>query len=329
MAGEARKKNCRASNSSTSACVRFLRDSLGVSIERTSARLLPAKAGVSCGSGLTRISWVRQPRLREHFNGLSAREEAQMADIQYSSPDIAPFTVQQPQHHIEIAYVGKADIERTLRSKQGPQSLQHGPGVHQVFEHIGRHDGIDAPGQQTFRFEIDRLNGCFDHTVVAGARASCRRRRRLDADHFDLGEPPLEPAARTAAKAAYVQHASRRGRDHLQQSRGRVVGIQRLHVQIGPQQLPDRGGWRLRRIRRRAGYLYGFHVRSAVLGYEAAASRSISAFLRSTPQAYPDREPSLRTTRWQGMATAMLLEAQAPATARTARGAPMMRAISE
>jgi len=57
-------------------------------------------------------------------------------------------------------------------------------------------------------------------------------------------------------------------------------------------------------------------------------SRASRTRLRSTPQAYPDSEPSLRTTRWQGMATARLFAAHAPATARTAFGDPMRRAIS-
>jgi hypothetical protein len=51
--------------------------------------------------------------------------------------------------------------------------------------------------------------------------------------------------------------------------------------------------------------------------------------LRSTPQRYPDSEPSFRTTRWQGMATAMLLAAQAAATARIDFGAPILRAMFE
>src|SRR5262249_38125793 len=56
------------------------------------------------------------------------------------------------------------------------------------------------------------------------------------------------------------------------------------------------------------------------------ASRSSRARLRSTPQAYPESEPSLRTTRWQGMAMARLFAAHALATARTAFGDPMRRA---
>src|SRR5262249_28634025 len=58
------------------------------------------------------------------------------------------------------------------------------------------------------------------------------------------------------------------------------------------------------------------------------ASRSSRARLRSTPQAYPESEPSLRTTRWQGMATARLFAAHAAATARAACGDPMRLAIS-
>jgi hypothetical protein len=59
-----------------------------------------------------------------------------------------------------------------------------------------------------------------------------------------------------------------------------------------------------------------------------AASRSSRVRLRSTPQAYPESEPSLRTTRWQGMAMARLFAAHAPATARAACGHPIRRAIS-
>src|SRR5262245_24033019 len=57
-------------------------------------------------------------------------------------------------------------------------------------------------------------------------------------------------------------------------------------------------------------------------------SRSMSSRLRAIPHAYPDREPSVRTTRWQGMATAMLFSAQAPATARTDVGDPILLATS-
>jgi hypothetical protein len=41
--------------------------------------------------------------------------------------------------------------------------------------------------------------------------------------------------------------------------------------------------------------------------------------LRSTPQRYPDKPPSVRTTRWHGMAIASGLAAQAGATGRSAR----------
>src|SRR4029077_6109862 len=59
-----------------------------------------------------------------------------------------------------------------------------------------------------------------------------------------------------------------------------------------------------------------------------AASRSSRARLRSTPQAYSESEPSLRTTRWHGMAMARLFAAHAAATARAPCGDPMRRAIS-
>jgi len=58
------------------------------------------------------------------------------------------------------------------------------------------------------------------------------------------------------------------------------------------------------------------------------ASRSSRTRLRSTPQAYPESEPSLRTTRWQGMAMASLFAEHAAATARAAFGDPMRRASS-
>jgi hypothetical protein len=67
------------------------------------------------------------------------------------------------------------------------------------------------------------------------------------------------------------------------------------------------------------------HRRSAGLEVEARcghasreASRSSRARLRSTPRAYPESDPSCRTTRWHGMATARLFAAQAPATPRAA-----------
>ena len=74
----------------------------------------------------------------------------------------------------------------------------------------------------------------------------------------------------------------------------------------------------------------GFTRRS--LGNELAHVESVSrasrARLRSTPQRYPEMEPSFLTTRWQGMATARRLAAQAPATARTALASPSRSASS-
>jgi len=58
-------------------------------------------------------------------------------------------------------------------------------------------------------------------------------------------------------------------------------------------------------------------------------SRPRSACLRSNPQRYPESEPSLRITRWQGMAMATGLAAQAWATALADPGAPIRLAISE
>jgi hypothetical protein len=55
----------------------------------------------------------------------------------------------------------------------------------------------------------------------------------------------------------------------------------------------------------------------------------MSSRLRAMPHAYPDREPFVRTTRWQGMATAILFAAQAPATARTDWGDPILLATYE
>src|SRR5262245_32480223 len=61
---------------------------------------------------------------------------------------------------------------------------------------------------------------------------------------------------------------------------------------------------------------------------------SLSSFfsrpaLRSVPQRYPLSDLSLPTTRWQGIATASRLVAQARATARTACGCLIARAIWE
>src|SRR5690242_5971327 len=58
------------------------------------------------------------------------------------------------------------------------------------------------------------------------------------------------------------------------------------------------------------------------------SSLSKSLRLRSTPQRYPDKEPSFFTMRWQGMATASLFAPQACATARAAFGASIRQAIS-
>ncbi len=62
---------------------------------------------------------------------------------------------------------------------------------------------------------------------------------------------------------------------------------------------------------------------------DAYASRSRSARFRSTPHRYPDTDPSVRTTRWHGMATATGFAAHARATARTDVGLPIRFAISE
>src|ERR1700758_1506191 len=62
-------------------------------------------------------------------------------------------------------------------------------------------------------------------------------------------------------------------------------------------------------------------LQRAAVQVACKASLSNKVRLRSTPQAYPEVDPSLRITRWHGMATASLFAAQAPATARTALGA--------
>ena len=50
---------------------------------------------------------------------------------------------------------------------------------------------------------------------------------------------------------------------------------------------------------------------------------------RLSPQRYPPRPPSLRTTRWQGISTATLLVAQARATARRPDSPPSLLATCE
>jgi hypothetical protein len=77
----------------------------------------------------------------------------------------------------------------------------------------------------------------------------------------------------------------------------------------------------------------GFHDRSdsnclPPPNQSAFRSRRSSFSFRSTPQRYPDRDPSVRTTRWQGMATARALAPHAWATARTDFGWPIRSAIS-
>src|ERR1035441_7142767 len=62
--------------------------------------------------------------------------------------------------------------------------------------------------------------------------------------------------------------------------------------------------------------------------YDPRRSCSNSFFLRSMPQRYPASCPSMRTTRWQGTASATGLFAHAVATARTAFGSPIARATS-
>jgi len=57
-------------------------------------------------------------------------------------------------------------------------------------------------------------------------------------------------------------------------------------------------------------------------------SRSSKARLRSRPQRYPASVPSWRTARWQGIATAIRLVAQAWATARAAFGWPIRNVSS-
>ena len=76
----------------------------------------------------------------------------------------------------------------------------------------------------------------------------------------------------------------------------------------------------------RAGWRLGT-VKPGTVRNQHRDSRSSSARLRSTPQRYPETAPSLRTTRWHGMATARVLAPQACATARADFGAPMLVAI--
>src|ERR1700732_2784517 len=64
------------------------------------------------------------------------------------------------------------------------------------------------------------------------------------------------------------------------------------------------------------------------LDVHVAVSRSSNARLRATPQRDPERALSFRTTRWQGIATAMAFAAQAWATARNDFGAPIRFAMS-
>src|SRR3569833_18631 len=71
-----------------------------------------------------------------------------------------------------------------------------------------------------------------------------------------------------------------------------------------------------------------FGLRNMPTAPHRAPSRASRACLRSTPQRYPDNPPSLRTTRWHGMAIAIGLAAQAAATARTDFGEPIRLAIS-
>ncbi len=65
-----------------------------------------------------------------------------------------------------------------------------------------------------------------------------------------------------------------------------------------------------------------------ICAFQRFFSRARSFLLRTMPQAYPPRPPSVRTARWQGTASATGFAPQALPTARTAAGAPMARAMS-
>ena len=66
----------------------------------------------------------------------------------------------------------------------------------------------------------------------------------------------------------------------------------------------------------------------SVRPHRAARSPSSSACFRAGPQRYPPVSPVPRITRWQGIARATRLAAQARATARTAEGLPIPAATS-
>jgi hypothetical protein len=57
-----------------------------------------------------------------------------------------------------------------------------------------------------------------------------------------------------------------------------------------------------------------------VAGVHAIAFLLVSSRLRSMPQRQPAKAPSLRTTRWHGMASAIGFAAQAPAIDGLAAG---------
>src|SRR5699024_8119262 len=132
-----------------------------------------------------------------------------------------------------------------------------------------------------------------------------------------------DPSGRLVETARTLRASDRTGRARASGRRGGggpPAGLPRRH-----RGLPDDGG--SAHDGRPGGADQGG---GAVRGPKRAAgsSRASRLRLRSRPQRNPPRDPSVRTTRWQGTKRAAAFSAQAPAAARTAEGRPAAAAYS-
>lgn len=160
--------------------------------------------------------------------------------------------------------------------------------------------------------DVSRVAASVDPRVLTDCADATRRRRRLRFSYVDrhgaLTERWVEP-----------HQVSCRGRVwYLGAYKHRAV----IRAELAAKDAPEYMHWgssELREARR----LSHNRVR------QAFASRSSKLCLMSSPHAKPPREPSVRSTRWQGTNRAMGLRAQMDAAARTADGLPRARANCE
>ena len=146
-------------------------------------------------------------------------------------------------------------------------------------------------------------------------RERIQRERRGDADRADDEvRAPMDAQPRIEAPDAQPGEERKAPEEHAQLRGPHGPEDRRGDAHEDERSAPDRGE------RHQAAVIGRPHLR-------ARFSISRSFFFRARPQAYPPRVPSVRSARWHGMTSATGFAPQALPTARTARGAPMARAI--